>query len=145
MNISAELSDRQKFYLNQIQNIIEREIPFEALMDSIDAIAYQSELYFTDDNESAIILIAASVMKYSLEYWYINIDKWVEILSNNNEMSKKLNMFSRKKVGKSDVTDAIGGTMAGAITGGGAAVTATAGAFGASVYSVFDQVLDIYF
>lgn len=104
------------------------------------------------EKEQALIYIATSISKYTLEYWLNNFEKWYQLLSSTQKSSIKImkakQSFSWKSVGKNDVAGGIGGavgagvaTLFGPIGWAGWGGAIIGGAAGSSAYDAAMQLM----
>ncbi|MBO8132129.1 MAG: hypothetical protein H0Z29_11600 [Candidatus Marinimicrobia bacterium] len=145
---TSGFSDRQKFYLRRLDEVSEMDIPIELISDSLNLIGAQA---YTElgDSLATVVLIAASVMQNSLEYWYTHGKEWIDLLSDKDVTLGKVaaGWFDWRGVVKYDVAGALGGAVGGLITGGpsGILVGAGAGAATASISNAAYQIVDHFF
>jgi hypothetical protein len=92
-----------------------------------------------EGNEKYVVLAAVEIGIHSMNYWYENLDYWVELLGDGSK-----SWFSWRKVGAYDIGGAIGGAAVAAITGAGIGAGIVGGAVGASVTCAVVQVIGHY-
>lgn len=126
--MAASLSDLQIDLLDELNKIMsDNDYNLNSLRNRIISIEKRAVSNLLEE-EYAIILSAASVAKYTLEYWSENFDKWSELLGGNTvtlssiARLKSSNVesdnggFSWKEVGKVDVATAAGAATTGGVT-----------------------------
>ncbi len=165
-DLKKELSDLQIKLLDDLNLVMsDSDGDLKSLQARIQAIEEEAVVKM-EEEEYCIILVATSVAKNTLVYWYENLPKWEELLREGGSFSEKANMvngakgvqdgedtqhnFSWKQVGKTDVLGGVVGGGLGALFMGSAslgtltipgwAAGAIQGALGSSVSEALDQI-----
>ncbi|MBN1639262.1 MAG: hypothetical protein JW866_09855 [Ignavibacteriales bacterium] len=142
-------SEKQIYYLNIVNEIIETENDLENLKIKLNKLEEQvfNEL---GDEEAMPILIATSVALNSSIYWEENYQIWentmLEIATDGNlgkvsNLGKISKICALKDVIGMDVAGAVAGAMAGG--GKGALIGGLAGSAGQAIYEIFLWLCDI--
>jgi hypothetical protein len=111
-----------------------------------------------NNDEMEIFLCAASTAKHSFEYWHTNLHNWKRMLlkkGNKNIIRLKGNNSEsiiddpnfkkmRNDIVQWDIAGALGGAIAGSITGPGIALSALAGGVGSSTTAAVIDIFDSY-
>ncbi len=139
----SDLQEKQKYYLDQISQLIDKELPLETLdlaLKEINASAADEELSEVD---LAVILTASSVAFSSSKCWYNKSTEW------ENMLKSKLDIpgFTFDSWVKADIGGAVAGGIVGGALGGlaGAGSGAVIGGSTASLATLVVEVLDYYF
>ncbi len=148
--VSNDLSENQKDILNQLKTIIDDGVLLNDILEEIDSLEVTADQEL-NENELPAVKSGISVARYSLNYWYENLDNWYNLFDiqsiskdpiNDELLAKDTIKIDVKKAAKSDISGAIGGAIGGAIAGGNVLAGAAAGAAGATAASVVSDILD---
>lgn len=138
-----ELSSLQVSFFNQLDEIMSNlEIGLQPTIEKIKKL--ESDIINQcPTEETAVLLSATSIARYSLEYWTINYEKWLVELGGADTITMNVSRLKSasesgdwdwfcdtlEDMGKSDVVGGAVGAGVGALAGGvGAAPGAVAGA-----------------
>lgn len=138
---STSITQSQKNYISQLENILNQGGTVKSVTISINNIENQA-LVSLSNEEEVLVLSLMSVCKYSYQYWTTNKSKWLTLITTTDNPTPSPAALDPKKVAKADGKGAAAGTAAwgaGAIFGGpvtwSAWAISTAGwAVGCSVY-----------
>lgn len=161
-NLVEKLNPAQKVYYNRlISAVLDHSLNYKATQKEVAKIAQEIQENLSETDASPL-LYGTAIAKYTLEYWYMNWEKWrVEIggvdvftfsvMTRAESPESSNDDFSWKDVGKADIAGGVGGAVGGAATGAmaggvgalpGAGVGAVGGAVGGSVADAVGQLLD---
>ena len=157
LDLEDLLTPFQWDYYNMLLAIFENgNITLEQLLAEILDLETQIEMAAPTIDEAVLLLYAASVARYSAEYWYENIENWLIslipiILPINPSLPSIIGgdegplslMWSWKNFGKADLSGAIGGAIGGGMAGAGPG--ALGGGIGNSAIYAFERLWDWLF
>ncbi|NQT98331.1 MAG: hypothetical protein HQ562_11370 [Candidatus Marinimicrobia bacterium] len=140
---NSDLLEKQKYYLSQISQLIDDQLPLEALDFALKEINTSAAVEELSEVDLAVILTASSVAFSSSKCWHEMSAKW------ENMLKSKLDIpgFTLDKWVKADIAGAIAGGIVGGALGGlpGAGTGAVIAGTTASLASLINEVLDYYF
>jgi len=135
------LSNQQKSWLNQIQDIIDtNEDDLSQMAVELDKIS-DAVIKNGTDEDIIILIVSIEIIKVSMNYWYNHLSEWENLMSDGGGAKGKL-WEKVKSAAVGDFAGGLGGMVGGAITGGltgalaggvGAAPGAIIGALGGGV------------
>lgn len=137
----VSLTSKQEKYLLELDTVISNyDLDSIQLLEELSKLKREIVTHCSKE-EQFILLASVSIAINSLEYWTVNLDKWMSIGNNRNTILSKGNRNDEewrwfkstiKSMGKSDVVGGIIGGASGALAGG---VGAAPGAVGGACYA----------